>query len=319
MNNKNNSLLEILKVNRGIIAVLVVLFVFLSIFSPVFLSVNNLITLLQQITNNMFIALAMTLVIITGGIDLSVGAIVALVGTLSVGLIINQNVPILLSVLIALLLGATIGAINGCIISKFSLPPFIVTLATMNIARGAAYLYSGGSSLRITEEIFNKIGTIRIFGLIPIPIVYMIVFIFIFSILLSKTKFGTGVYAIGGNREAARLSGINTKRIELLVYTLSGFMAAFAGIVLAARMFSGQPSIGEGYEMDAIAASVLGGVSMSGGKGRVSGTVFGALVIGIVSNGLNLLGVSSFWQLVVMGVIILVAVIIDAQKDILKK
>lgn len=296
-----------------------VLFVFLSIFSPVFLSVNNLITLLQQITNNMFIALAMTLVIITGGIDLSVGAIVALVGTLSVGLIINQNVPILLSVLIALLLGATIGAINGFIISKFSLPPFIVTLATMNIARGAAYLYSGGSSLRITEEIFNKIGTIRIFGLIPIPIVYMIVFIFIFSILLSKTKFGTGVYAIGGNREAARLSGINTKRIELLVYTLSGFMAAFAGIVLAARMFSGQPSIGEGYEMDAIAASVLGGVSMSGGKGRVSGTVFGALVIGIVSNGLNLLGVSSFWQLVVMGVIILVAVIIDAQKDILKK
>lgn len=319
MNNKNNSLLEILKVNRGIIAVLMVLFVFLSIFSPVFLSVNNLITLLQQITNNMFIALAMTLVIITGGIDLSVGAIVALVGTLSVGLIINQNVPILLSVLIALLLGATIGAINGFIISKFSLPPFIVTLATMNIARGAAYLYSGGSSLRITEEIFNKIGTIRIFGLIPIPIVYMIVFIFIFSILLSKTKFGTGVYAIGGNREAARLSGINTKRIELLVYTLSGFMAAFAGIVLAARMFSGQPSIGEGYEMDAIAASVLGGVSMSGGKGRVSGTVFGALVIGIVSNGLNLLGVSSFWQLVVMGVIILVAVIIDAQKDILKK
>ena len=319
MNNKNNSLLEILKVNRGIIAVLMVLFVFLSIFSPVFLSVNNLITLLQQITNNMFIALAMTLVIITGGIDLSVGAIVALVGTLSVGLIINQNVPILLSVLIALLLGATIGAINGFIISKFSLPPFIVTLATMNIARGAAYLYSGGSSLRITEEIFNKIGTIRIFGLIPIPIVYMIVFIFIFSILLSKTKFGTGVYAIGGNREAARLSGINAKRIELLVYTLSGFMAAFAGIVLAARMFSGQPSIGEGYEMDAIAASVLGGVSMSGGKGRVSGTVFGALVIGIVSNGLNLIGVSSFWQLVVMGVIILVAVIIDAQKDILKK
>lgn len=314
--NKNKKpVLNVIRHNRGILTVLIILFVLLSIFSPVFLSSSNLITLLQQVTNNMFIALAMSLVIITGGIDLSVGAIVALVGTLVAGLIINQGVPMVLAILLALAIGAIIGLINGLVITRFKLPPFIVTLATMNIARGAAYLYSGGSSLRITQDTFNKIGTYRLFDIIPIPIVYMIIFIIMFSTLLSKTKFGTGVYAIGGNREAARLSGINTNKIEINVYLISGFMAAFAGVVLAARMYSGQPSIGQGYEMDAIAASVLGGISMSGGKGRISGTVIGALVIGIVSNGLNLLSVSSFWQLVVMGIIILAAVIVDAQKD----
>ncbi|GAB2552923.1 ABC transporter permease [Gracilibacillus alcaliphilus] len=310
----NNSFVNIFKANKGIIVVLILLFVALSIMSPVFLTTNNLITLFQQITINTFLALGMTYVIILGGIDLSVGAIVAMSGTVTVGLMVNSGLPIVLAIVIGLALGTLLGLINGAVITQFGLPPFIVTLATMYVGQGIAYIYSGGRSLRVTDEAFTKLGTTRILDLIPIPIIYMAVFIIIFSVILMKTRFGASIYAMGGNREAARLSGIPIKRIEITVYTLTGFMSAFAGIVLAARMYSGQPSVGQGYELDAIAACVLGGVSMAGGKGRISGTVFGAIVIGVVSNGLNLMGVISFWQLLVMGLIILVAVIIDSQK-----
>lgn len=318
MSGLKNDFKNIFTKNKGIILVLLAMVVLLSLLSPVFLTTNNIISLVQQITINMFIALAMTLVIITGGIDLSVGSIVALSSTITVGLIVNNDIPLFIAILIGLAIGVITGLLNGVIITNFKLPPFIVTLATMNIVRGIAYIYSGGSSIRITDDSFTNLGTSQLFGVIPIPILYMIVFIILFSILLSKSKLGTYIYAIGGNREAARLSGINTLKTEVIVYTIAGFMAAFAGIVLAARMYSGQPSVGQGYEMDAIAASVLGGVSMAGGKGNISGTVFGAIVIGIVSNGLNLLGISSFWQLVVMGIIILAAVIVDSQKDFFK-
>lgn len=318
MSELKNDFKNIFTKNKGIILVLLAMVVLLSLLSPVFLTTNNIISLVQQITINMFIALAMSLVIITGGIDLSVGSIVALSSTITVGLIVNNGIPLFIAILIGLVIGVITGLLNGVIITKFKLPPFIVTLATMNVVRGIAYIYSGGSSIRITGDSFTNLGTSQLFGVLPIPILYMIVFIILFSILLSKSKFGTYIYAIGGNREAARLSGINTLKTEIIVYTIAGFMAAFAGIVLAARMYSGQPSVGQGYEMDAIAASVLGGVSMAGGKGNISGTVFGAIVIGIVSNGLNLLGISSFWQLVVMGIIILAAVIVDSQKDFFK-
>lgn len=309
------SVKRIIKNNKGILVVLAILFILISIVSPVFLSVQNLITLLQQVAINVIIALGMTLVIILGGIDLSVGSIVALSGTLCVGLVENLNLNIILAVLLSIVIGTLIGLINGKIITKFKLPAFIVTLATMNIARGAAYLYSGGRSLRSTNEIFSSIGNTRLFGVLPISILYMFVLVAIFSVLLSKTKFGTYVYAIGGNRQAASFSGIQNEKVETIVYVLSGFLAALAGVVLASRMYSGQPSVGQGYEMNAIAACVLGGVSMSGGQGNISGTFFGAIVIGIVSNGLNLVGVSSFWQLVIMGIIILLAVIVDAKRD----
>ncbi|MGG4035501.1 ABC transporter permease [Paenibacillus cisolokensis] len=309
-----NPFVSVFKGNMGILIVLILLFAGLSIASPVFLTTDNLITVLRQISTNVFLALGMTLIIILAGIDLSVGAIVALTGTLTVGLIVNAGLPVYLAILIGLLIGTVIGFLNGTIISQFKLPAFIVTLATMNIAQGVAYIYSGGQSERIRDEAYTSIGTGQLFGIIPLPVVYMIVLIIIFSILLNKTRFGTYVYAIGGNREAARLSGVPTKKIELAVYTISGFLAAFAGIVLSARMYSGQPSVGQGYEMDAIAACVLGGVSMAGGRGRISGTVIGAIVIGVISNGLNLLGVSSFWQLVVKGLIILIAILVDAQK-----
>ena len=202
------------------------------------------------------------------------------------------------------------------------MPAFIITMAMMNIASGIAYVYTGGQSTRITNKLFIEIGTGYLFNVIPLPVVYMVVLIILFSFILSKTKFGTYVYAIGGNREAARLSGVPIKKIEIIVFTISGLLSAFAGLVLCSRMYSGQPSVGSGYELDAIAACVLGGTSMTGGKGRISGTVFGAMVIGIISNGLNLIGVSSYWQLIIKGLIIACAVLLDGQKgklELLKK
>lgn len=309
-----NTLKGMFKHNIGIIFVLLILCVILSIASPVFLTTDNLISVLRQVSNNVFLALGMTLIMILGGIDLSVGAIVAVSGTLTVGFIVNNGMSIPLAILCGVLIGVGLGFFNGLIISQFKLPAFIVTLATMNIAQGIAYIYSGGRSARITNESFTLLGTGKLFGFLPLPVLYMVVLTIIFIVLLNKTRFGTNIYAIGGNREAARLSGVSIKKVEIAVYTLAGLLAALAGVVLAARMYSGQPSVGSGYEMDAIAACVLGGVSMAGGRGRISGTIFGVLIIGVVSNGLNLMGVSSFWQLLVKGLIILIAVLIDAQK-----
>lgn len=314
-NKFNNSMIvSMLKSNAGIICVLLIIGVVLSIMSPVFLTTNNILSVLLQISNNIFLALGMTLVIILSGIDLSIGSIVAMVGTLTVGFIVTNGFPMWLAIVLGLLIGTACGLFNGIIIANFKVPAFIVTLAMMNMARGIAYIYSGGLSTRIMNKEFTSIGTGHLFGIIPLPVVYMIILIVIFIILLNKTKFGTYIYAVGGNRESARLSGVPIKKVEIAVYAISGFLAAFAGLVLCSRMFSGQPAAGTGYEMDAIAACVLGGISMSGGIGRISGTIFGAIVIGIISNGLNLMGVSSFWQLVVKGVIILVAIIIDSQK-----
>lgn len=293
---KNNPVVFMLKSNIGIISVMFIIAIGLTLLTPKFMTVNNVISVLRQISNNVFLALGMTMVIILGGIDLSVGSIVAMSGTLTVGFMVN-----------------------GIIVATFKVPAFIVTLATMNIAKGIAYIYSKGQSTRITDDSFAMLGTGYLFGIIPLPVAYMILLIVVFAILLGKTKFGTYIYAVGGNRESARLSGVPIKKIEILVFTITGVLAAFAGIVLASRMYSGQPASGEGYEMDAIAACVLGGVSMSGGVGRISGTVFGAIVIGIISNGLNLMGVSSFWQLVVKGLIILAAVILDSRKEALSE
>ena len=265
-----NSVLSVFTGNTGIIGVLVILCVVVALATDKFLTPSNIISVLRQISINTYIALGMTLIIILGHIDLAVGAIVAMSGTLTVGFVVNQGLPIG----VAIAAGIIIGVVAGLI----------------------------------------EIGTGYLINIIPLPVVYMIILIIVFSFLLSKTKFGTYVYAIGGNREAARLSGVPIKKVEIIVFTLSGALAAFAGLVLASRMYSGQPSVGSGYEMDAIAACVLGGTSMAGGRGRISGTVFGAMVIGIISNGLNLIGVSSYWQLIVKGLIIACAVVLDSQK-----
>lgn len=312
--NNKGLLLTMIKDNIGIIGVLLLIGTILSFTSEFFLTTDNMVSVLRQVSTNMYLALGMTLVIILGGIDLSVGSIVAMCGTLTVGLIVTNGLPIWFAIAFCLLLGTFCGFLNGVIVARFRVPAFIVTLAMMNMAKGVAYIYSGGRSTRIMNAGFNAIGTGQLFGFLPFPIVYMIILVAIFAVLLNKTKFGTYVFAVGGNREAAHYSGVPVKKVEIAVYTLMGFLAAFAGIVLSARMYSGQPAVGEGYELDAIAACVLGGVSMSGGVGRISGTVFGVIVIGIISNGLNLMGVSSFWQLVVKGLIILAAVLIDSQK-----
>lgn len=316
---QTNPVLAMLKSNIGILCVMILIALILSVMTPNFMTGNNIISVLRQISNNIFLALGMTFVIILGGIDLSVGSIVAMSGTLTVGFIVTDGMGMIPAILISLLLGGAVGLFNGFVVSMFKVPAFIVTLATMNIAKGVAYIYSGGQSTRITDDTFSMIGTGYLFGVIPLPVVYMVILIILFSILLNKTKFGTYVYAVGGNRESARLSGVPIKKVEMMVFTLAGLLSAFAGIVLASRMYSGQPKAGEGYEMDAIAACVLGGVSMSGGVGNISGTVIGAIVIGMISNGLNLIGVSSFWQLVVKGIIILAAIIIDSQKDVLSE
>lgn len=313
-NGNGNALVMMLKGNIGIICVFLLLSIILSLATPYFLTRDNIISVLRQISNNIYLALGMTLVIILGGIDLSVGSIVAMCNTLIVGFMVTNGIPMIPAILIGFLLGTLCGFLNGFFITFFRLPAFIVTLAMMNIAKGVAYVYSGGRSTRIVADAFNAIGT-GYLGFLPLPVLYMLVLIVVFTLLLNNTRFGTYVYAIGGNREAAHLSGVPIKSVEIGVYTISGFLSAFAALVLCSRMYSGQPAVGSGYEMDAIAACVLGGVSMQGGIGRISGTIFGAIVIGIISNGLNLIGVSSFWQDIFKGVIILIAVLIDSQKS----
>jgi len=209
-----------------------------------------------------------------------------------------------------LLSGVVSGAASGLIIAYTEMPPFIVTLAMQNICRGAAYLIAGGNPIRITQGAFESIGTGYI-GWAPLPVIYTAVILICAFFIINKSRLGRHIYAIGGNKEAARYSGINVKRVEIFVYTLSGLLAAFSGIIYAARMASGQPAVAIGFETDAISAVVVGGVSMTGGVGTLGGVILGSLLIGIISNGLNLIRVSSFWQYVVKGIIILIAVYMD--------
>ena len=310
-----NPLLVFFRENFGIIIGLIILCTIVTISNPVFLSTNNLMNVLRQITTNLYLALAMTMIIILGGIDLSVGSTIAVTGIVTTMSIAIWGFPIYLAVILALLVGCLIGSINGYFAATTPIPPFIITLAMMNIARGSAYVLTDGSPVRVMSPEFNFIGSGFIGGFLPMPVLYLVVFIIICYFIMNKTKLGRHIYAVGGNAEAARFAGINIKKVKFFAYTFSGFMAAFAGVVLASRMFSGQPTAGDGAELDAIAAVVLGGTSMSGGIGRIGGTVIGALIIGVLNNGLNLMGVSSFWQVIVKGVVILAA----AYADVLKR
>lgn len=303
-----------LKNNMAILVGAIALCVFLGIYNPNFLKLSNLTNVLRQISTNLNLAVAMTMVIILGGIDLSVGAVMAFVGVITTSLIAFNGLPVQLAVIIGLLTGVAFGAFNGFFVSRTKIPPFIVTLATMNIARGAAYVYTGGKPVRVMSDSFNVIGSGYIADIIPLPVLYTVFILMVGVYILNKTKLGRHIYAVGGNRLAAKFAGINIQRVEFFAYTFSGLMAAVSGIVLASRMFSGQPTAGEGGELDAIAAVVLGGTSMSGGSGRLGGTVIGALIMGILSNGLNLMGVQSFWQYIVKGLVILLAVYADVMK-----
>ncbi len=302
----------------GILAGFLLLCTALTFLSPAFLTVENLMNVLRQVSTNANLAFGMTLVIIIGGIDLSVGSILAFSGTLAAGLITLSGLPVPLSIGIGLLAGTLIGFLNGLVVTRTGIAPFIVTLATMQIARGLAYVYTDGLPVRTLVDDFNFVGN-GYLGPIPLPVIYSTIMFIILCFLLYRTKFGRYVYALGGNRQASIFSGININRVQLGVYSIIGFLSALSGIVLCARMYSGQPTAGNGFELDAIAAVVLGGTSFSGGIGTLGGTLIGVFVIGVLNNGLNLLNISSFWQLVVKGLVILLAVYLDVMKTRGKK
>ena len=301
------------KENLGIIVAFLVLCVFLSVFpktSGSFFTRQNIFNVLRQISTNLFLACGMTMVIILGGIDLSVGSIIALSGCISAGCVARYNLPLPIALLMGLLVGLLVGMFNGAVISKTTIPAFIVTLATMNIAKGLAYVYTGGSPVRVVTKEWQFLGAGYV-GIFPTPVVILVIVLIITAIIMNKTKMGRHMYAVGGNQQAAEFSGIKVEKVKFFVHAFSGLMAGLAGIVLASRMYSGQPTAGDGAEMDAIAAVVVGGTSMAGGSGKICGTIIGGLIIGVLNNGLNLLNVNSFWQYVVKGVVILLAVFLD--------
>lgn len=309
------SIIRYFKDNWGILAALFVIGIFLQFYTNgIFLGTKNVMNVLRQVSINANLACGLTMIIILGGIDLSVGSGVALAGVITGGLIAFNGWAIFPACLVGIVVVTLIGAFNGLVISRTFIPPFVVTLATMNIARGAAYVYTNGQPIRIMDEAFTQIG-MGYLGSLPLPVIYSTVFLIVTAFILSKTRLGRHIYAVGGNREAARFAGIKINRVLQFAYTFSGFMAGVSGVVLAARMFSGQPTAGEGAEMDAIAATVLGGTSMMGGSGRIGGTLIGVLIIGVLSNGLNLMNVNSFWQYIVKGVVILLAVYVDVLKN----
>ena len=301
------------KENLGIIVAFLVLCVFLSVFpktSGSFFTRQSIFNVLRQISTNLFLACGMTMVIILGGIDLSVGSIIALSGCISAGCVARYNLPLPIALLMGLLVGLLVGMFNGAVISKTTIPAFIVTLATMNIAKGLAYVYTGGSPVRVVTKEWQFLGAGYV-GIFPTPVVILVIVLIITAIIMNKTKMGRHMYAVGGNQQAAEFSGIKVEKVKFFVHAFSGLMAGLAGIVLASRMYSGQPTAGDGAEMDAIAAVVVGGTSMAGGSGKIGGTIIGGLIIGVLNNGLNLLNVNSFWQYVVKGVVILLAVFLD--------
>jgi ribose transport system permease protein len=289
-----------------------VIIIILSVISSDFFSVGNLLNVLRQISINALIAFGMTFVILTGGIDLSVGSILALSGAITAGMI-SGGVDVWFAVFAGLLAGALMGAVNGVLIAKGKIAPFIATLATMTVFRGLTLVYTEGRPITGLSDDFAIFGRGYLFE-IPMPIIWMLLSFAILYVVLKHTTFGRHVYALGGNEEATRLSGINTVRVKIWVYAISGALAAFSGMILTSRLNSAQPTAGTAYELDAIAAVVLGGTSLAGGRGWIVGTLIGAMIIGILDNGLNLLNVSSFYQQVVKGAVILLAVLLDRSK-----
>ncbi|EHD23741.1 MULTISPECIES: ribose ABC transporter permease [Brenneria] len=297
---------------KSLIALLILIAV-VSAMSPNFFTLNNLFNILQQTSVNAIMAVGMTLVILTSGIDLSVGSLLALTGAVAAS-IVGLEVNALLAVFGALALGALIGAGTGVIVSKGKVQAFIATLVMMLLLRGVTMVYTNGSPINTgfsdVADAFGWFGIGRPLG-IPTPIWIMAVVFAAVWYMLHHTRLGRYIYALGGNESATRLSGISVDKIKIIVYSLCGLLSALAGIIEVARLSSAQPTAGTGYELDAIAAVVLGGTSLAGGKGRIVGTLIGALILGFLNNGLNLLGVSSYYQMIVKAVVILLAVLVD--------
>lgn len=280
----------------------------LTLLSDRFLTAANLINILRQATINGIVSVGMTMVILTGGIDLSVGSVLALAVTVGASLM-KQGQPVGVAVLAALGLGAFLGVINGLMITKVRIPPFIATLGMLTVARGLTLMYTQGQPITGLPATFRWIGTGVVAG-IPVPILVTALVFLVGWIFLTRTRYGAYIYLLGDNPTAARLAGVPTERITVLVYAISGFCAALAGLILVARLDSAQPIIGQGYEFNAIAAVVVGGTSFAGGEGGLGGTLLGALLIETLNNGLNLLNVSPLWEQVVKGVVIALALLL---------
>jgi ribose transport system permease protein len=292
----------------------------LSLASPHFLTVDNILNVLRQISINLCLSLGMTLVILSGGIDLSVGSVLALAGAVAAGLLKNGialprfnlliQFTVTGAVMAGIIVGLLLGWVNGFTVTRFRLPPFVATLGMLSIARGLTMLWTGGFPVTGLGDAFGRLGTGHALG-IPMPVWISAALVGIFVVVTRRTPFGRHLYAVGGNERAATLSGLAVPRIKLAVYMLGGGLAAVAGLLVTARLDSATPNAGMGYELDSIAAVVIGGTSLSGGRGSIFGTVLGCLIIGVLNNGLFLLDVSPFWQQVIKGAVILAAVALD--------
>lgn len=310
---KNKNMIQYLQ-DYGSFIALIFLVIVIGAISPDFRTVNNFLSLLRQSAINGLIAFGMTCIILTGGIDLSVGSVLALTSIICAHTI-KIGLPAPLSMLIALIFGIILGTISGLMVTKSRLQPFIATLITMTGYRGLTMILSGGKPIsRLGNNLLlNQIGKGSFLG-IPIPVWILIIFFAIFLFILKKTVLGRQIYATGSNAKAAELAGININNIKLIVYAVSGFMASLSGLILVSRLGSAQPTLGSGYELDAIAAVALGGTSMTGGRGKITGTLIGILIIAVLNNGLNIIGVSSYYQDVVKALVIFLAVISDRNR-----
>ena len=324
--NRNAGLVPLLLKLRTLIALIVVTTYF-CIMAPNFIALGNLVIISKHVAINAFLAIGMTYVIITGGIDLSVGSIVGLVGMIS-GLLITRGIPIpfmdataypnVFEIIgFALLTGILVGLINGVLITRFSVAPFIATLGTMYIARGAALLISNGETFanlvgrpELGNTGFPVMGSGTVFG-VPVAIILMVIVALAAAYVAGRTPLGRQIYAIGGNERAALLSGVYVNRVKVIVYVVSGACAAIAGLIISSQLVASHPASGTSFEMNAIAAAVLGGTSLAGWRGTIGGTIIGAFVIGVLSDGLVMMGVSEFWQMVIKGLVIIAAVILD--------
>jgi len=313
------NLLTFLKRFQSLVALGLMILV-LSLTTDKFLTTDNTLNILRQICANLCLSLGMTIIILSGGIDLSVGAVLALAGAVAAGLLKNGfavpgteifvEVTCSGAILAGLFVGIILGGFNGVVITRFQLPPFVATLGMLSIARGLTMLWTGGFPITRLGDSFDYMGTGRLVG-VPLPVLISGALVILLLILMQRTRFGRNVYAVGGNERAATLSGLNVNRIKFLVYLLGGALAGVAGLLVTARLDSATPNAGLGYELDSIAAVVIGGTSLSGGRGTIIGTVLGCLIIGVLNNGLVLLEVSPFWQQVIKGLVILIAVAVD--------
>lgn len=292
-----------------LVGVVIVLCIIWTAMNSQFLSMNNITNILRQASYTAIATVGMTMVIIIGEIDLSAGSLVCASGLVG-AMVCKSTNNVVLAVLAALLVGALVGAFNGILCAVGKLPGFIATLASMTILRGLAYIVTGGNSVVWTNDAFTKIGTGYV-GIVPIPVIIMLLAIIFGVLLTTKFRFGRYIYAVGGNMEASRWSGIAVVKVKVIVYVIMGILTSIAGLIVVARLGSGQPSAGQSFEMDCITAAVVGGTSMAGGRGKIIGAIVGVLLLTVLTNGMTLVGINTYWQQVFKGVIIVVSVLAD--------